>query len=355
MSTLDRWLLGRFLRAYLTFLVSSLALFWVIDLFSNLERLGRRGRELTELDPSLGLGRALLERYGTMVPELFFTLSPHFVLLAGLWVVIDLIRSNELVSLLSAGYAPRRLVAPLLIAATLLGGLAWADRELLLPRLAYLRRARTLHDLETIRPLPDRRGVLTARYYEPRRQVLVQPRYVLRNQEGGEALSVLAEEAVPEGAGWRFLRGVVIERQEGGDVVRPFGGDGHLVKTPVLPSDVEASIDSPIYLSSEQLEAQLARTPGFRHLEVLLYERYTQWLAGLALLLAALPLALGGVESGLYARVVGAITLGVGYFLLTTVMVELGNRGAVEPLAAAFAPLLLFGAIGVVLFARGEA
>ncbi len=350
-STVDRWLLGRFLRAYLLFLSASFALFGVIDLFSNVERLRDRGKELADAG---GLQQALLERYGTMLPELFFMLSPHFVLLAGLWTVVALIRAGELVPLLAAGYAPRRVAAPLLAAAALLGALAWADRELLMPRLAHLRRTRELKGLETPRDIPDGRGgVLSARHYDVRQRVLIQARFIRQTPDGAEASVMIAHEARYEAAagGWRFVRGIRIERAPQGDVVTSFGEEGVLVPSQLLPSDVEASIEAPTYLSSAQLAAQLERTPGFRHLEVLLYERYTQGAAGLALLLTALPLALGGVYSGLYGRVLAGIGLGVTYFLLSTVLFELANRGAVAPLVAALLPPVGFGAIGVAVFA----
>lgn len=350
-STLDRWLLGRFVRAYLLFLAASFALFGVIDLFSNVERLRNRGKALADAG---GLQQALLERYGTMLPELFFMLSPHFVLLAGLWTIVALIRAGELVPLLAAGYAPRRVAAPLLLAAGLLGALAWADRELLMPRLAHLRRTRELKGLETPRDVPDGRGgVLSARYYDVSQRLLVQARFIRQTAAGGEASVLIAQEARYEAGsgGWRFARGLRIERAPEGDVVSSFGSDGVLVPSQILPSDVEASIEAPTYLSSAQLAAQLERTPGFRHLEVLLYERYTQAAAGLALLLTALPLALGGVHSGLYGRVLAGIGLGVAYFLLTTVLFELANRGAVAPALAALLPPLGFGAIGMVVFA----
>lgn len=133
LSTLDRWLLGRYLRAYAAFLGASLLLFTVIDGFSNVELLLRRGRAHEVAGASWPIGAALVERYGTMLPELFFVLSPHFVLVAGLWTAVALIRSRELVSLLAAGYSTARIATPMIAAACALSALTWADRDLLLP------------------------------------------------------------------------------------------------------------------------------------------------------------------------------------------------------------------------------
>jgi lipopolysaccharide export system permease protein len=357
LSTVDRWLAGRFLRAYLVFLGASLALFVVIDALSNVERLGDRAEHFAQAGATWGLGQALVQRYGSMVPELFFLLSPHFVLLAGLWTITSLIRGGELVPLFAAGYAPRRIAAPLLVSAALLGTLSWADRELLLPAVAHLRRSRDMRGLESPRSIPDGAGgVLSARHYRMASEALVQASFVRLDARAGEVGTVLAQEAFYDGAaaGWRFVRGVRIEPGEDGlDRVTAFGPEGYLVPSRIQPRDVEASIQAPIDLSSDQLRAQLERTPGFRHLEVLLYERYTQAAAGVALLLTALPLVLGGAHGGLYGRVLLGIGLGVAYFLLTTVLFEVANRGAIEPAAAALVPPCLFGAAGLGVFTLG--
>lgn len=199
--------------------------------------------------------------------------------------------------------------------------------------------------------------MLAAFAYRPPDATLMNARFVVQTAAGGEARSVIGAQAHYDFAagGWRFVDGIAIERSpDGVDTVSPLASEGLLVETPILPSDVEASIESPIFLSADQLRTQLRRTPSFRHLETLIYERYTQCLAGVALVLATLPIALGGIRGGLYLRVLTGLGLGVAYFLLTTSLRELGNRGAIEPVTAALLPLALFGLIGIVSFVLQE-
>lgn len=346
LSVLDRWLTGRFLRAYVVFTLSAMFLFLTIDLFSNIDSLIRRG-----------LLQAFTERYGTMLPELFFTLSPHLALVSGLWVVVALLRSNELVPLLASGYSYRRLAAPLLVASIGLAAVAWVDRELVLPRLAHLRRGARLlkQPRRAIRPIPDgAEGVLTARWYFPHDQRLQEPRYVYLDADGRETRTIAAALARFEpGQGWTFEGGVVIDRTEAGDRIQPIPPAGLRVPSRILLRDVDASVASPTYLSSAQLQDQLRRTPGFKHLEVQLYERYTQPLAGLALLLAALPIAFGAAHgSRTYLRLLGCLGLSIAFFFMATISYELGSRGVLPPFLAAASPLLAFGALGALLFAR---
>ena len=348
-SVLDRWLTGRFLRAYLVFTASAILLFLTIDLFTNIDSLIRRG-----------LVQASIDRYGTMLPELFFTLSPHLVLVSGLWVVVALLRSNELVPLLAAGYSYRRLAAPLLAARVALALVAWADRELLLPRLAHLRRGARLlkKPRRAIRPIPDgANGVLTARWYYPIDERLQEPRYVFLDPEGRELRTVVAAVGrfESERGGWTFEGGVVVEASTKGDLITSIPPGGLFVPSRILLRDVEASISSPTYLSAAQLRDQLRRTPGFRHLEVQIYERYTQPLAGLALLLAALPIAFGAAHgSGTYLRLLGCLGMSIAFFFAATISYELGTRGVLPPFLAAAAPLIVFGGLGVILSARAR-
>ena len=343
----DRWLAGRFMRAYLLFTGSTGFLFLVVDLMTNSDRLQRRG-----------FLPAAFERYASMLPELFFLLSPHLVLLAGLWTVVSLIRSNELVPLYAAGYSPRRLCAPILIMALGLGGLAWADRELLLPRVGHLRRSMRLlrQPRQPVRPIADGAGgILSAQFYVPIRGELVDPRYTWLNDEHAEQATVLGTLARydPEAGGWRFYDARRLTTAPVGSVSGTERlPDGFLVPSELRKRDVEASIESPGFLSAAELREQLQR-PGFGHLEVQLYERYTQPLAGVALLLLGLPVVLGAARGGsVYLRGLGCLLLGVGYFVGATICYELGTRGVLPPLAAAGLPLSLAVVAGGVAFSR---
>lgn len=356
MGTMDRWLWRRFLGAYLLFVSSGGFLFLIVDVFGNFDSLLRHEQ---------GLLGGVLERYGIMLPELYFALSPHLALLAGLWTVITLVRRRELLSLYMAGYGPRRVALPLLLASTLLAGVAWADRELLLPRLGGLHKARGLRQVrEALRPVADGHGgSLSALYYLPRHETLVQARFVQLSPEGRELSSVFAEQATydEERAAWRFLSGFRIDSGPGVAAVgsqpsariQPLPPEGAWVETRIRRSDVEASIVSPAYLSAEQLRAQLERTPGLKQLEIQIYERYTQPLAGIALLLVALPIVFGVAEGGnLYLRGLTCVGLGVVYFFGATICRELGARELLHPLVATGLPVALAAGGGAIGFAR---
>jgi len=349
-ASLDRWLIGRFLRAYGAFLGAAVVLFLVLDLSMNVDL------AVGSFSDASARTR-LFERYALYIPELFFLLSPHLVLLSGLWTVVAVVRQNELVPLLSAGYSNRRLVLPFLAVGLILAGFTWADRELVLPALGDLRRERLLkQSLQFMRPIPDSGdAVLSSSGYLTHTQELYMPRLVRLDPRGAEVWSVMASwGSFDEQAGaWRFVDGIVFERGAEGETLRRIGPEGLLVRSGIGLRDVEAAIDAPSYLSADGLDRQLERTPGFKHLAVQRYERFTQGLAGVILLLAGLPLLITEARgASLALRSLACLGLSVAYFLGATICYELGARAVLSPPVAALLPLVVLGGAGLLaLFA----
>lgn len=351
MTLLDRWLAARFLRAYLVFSASGALVFMVIDLFTQLDNLERRG----------SLVRAAARRYATMLPELFLTLSPFLAVIAALWVVAALRRNNELIPLLAAGVSPRRLSAPVLAMGALLAPLVWADRELLLPRLHDLRRTDGLlrQHAEVPRPVPDEEGgVLAPELYLTSSRELRGVRYTRLDDDHREAVSIFAARGHPAPGGWWLEEGFTIERRPGGvehDSIAPIPSGGVLLESTIIVDDVEAAIDAPSYLSAKQLRRQLRRTPGFSHIRVQLYERYSYPLAGFVLLLVALPIALGGDGvMDAFVRLLACGGLAVLFFVGSSLSYQLGAREVVQAELAAIGPVAAFGAVGLLLMARAR-
>jgi lipopolysaccharide export system permease protein len=346
-ATVTRWLGWRFLKSYLILSISIAMTFVVIDAFVKVERFSGEG----------GLLLAA-KRYGRMLPELFYVLSPFLILLSALWVLAELMRSNELVALSAAGYSPAQVAFPLLAFAFALAPIDWADRELLLPALSELRRDHSLRDRYFYpRPVPDvDGGVLSGLRYYPKEGRLERPRYVRLTPEGQEEWTIVAGNATYSAAvGWVFVDGYTIRQESGVDRIEPIPPSGTILTSGISLSDVEAAIDSPAYLSSDELQEQIRRTPGFKHLAVQYYERYTQPLAGVVLLLLSIPVVLGGEGGvGTILRFLSIMGMAIAYFVLNMLCTELGSRGALSPLIAAALPLVVCGGLGFVLIRRTQ-
>ncbi|MGE0711097.1 MAG: LptF/LptG family permease [Planctomycetota bacterium] len=357
LGLVDRWLLRRFFGAFLAFLCVGALLFIAVDLPINMWRLERSG-----------LARSIPLRYGTQLPELFFVAAPYLTLLSGLWVVASLRRSNELLGLLSVGYSSRRVAWPLLLGALMTAPVIWVDRELLLPALGEMRReAAGLGGRKGAwrapRPVPDAKGgVFFPVGYSPQTREVRELSFVRLDEHLGAGLSVHAERAEYEPpaegrpGGWRLSNGAAIARPAPGappeaERLELFGARGYLLETSVIPADVEAA-DTETYAVAAELRARLQRTPGFVHLEVELWQRFSQPLGGAALLLFSLPLLLGFGDARVVLRGVLCVGAAFCYFLAVTLCAELGGRGVLAPGFAAWLPPLAWAACGVV-FALG--
>jgi lipopolysaccharide export LptBFGC system permease protein LptF len=351
MSTLDRWLLRRFTVAYLGFSTSVLVVYVVTDLFNRFDRF---------VGADKSFFATFLKHYATVVPEIWYVLAPFITLIAGCWVVFELQRNNELVPLLAAGVAPLRIVAPIFFAALLLGALAWADSELLLPRFAEARReaSKLRRDVLVPTPIPDRvNGVLMARNYVPKEKVLSEAHY--ERMTADETISIVASFArfvnEKDQQGWLFVQGVAVETSAGGQArVSAFGPAGRLVRTDVQPEDLEsASVQTMTYLTSDQIQGQIARAPSLKHLHVELAKRWSYPASALVLLILGFPFVMRGDAREAAFGLLGCIAICALFFLATAFCEDWGSRpGNDFPKLAAWLPNLLFGGAGLIAFLR---
>src|SRR5262245_31080166 len=126
---LDRLLVRSYLKAFIVCLVSLLGLFIIVDLFNKLEDFAQAKKGLA------ALLKHISGYYGLKVWQIFDRLCEAVVLLAAMFTVAWMQRSNELMPLLSAGVSTRRVVMPVLVSACAMLGLSILNQELILPRL----------------------------------------------------------------------------------------------------------------------------------------------------------------------------------------------------------------------------
>jgi lipopolysaccharide export system permease protein len=355
MKVLDRWVLRRFAFTYLAFAASVLLMFVMTDGANHIDQFHAQAQKTGESS-----WRIALAHYSATVPDIYYLLAPFVTLVAAMWVVFELRRNNELVPLMSAGIAPWRVTAPLFVAAAVLAGAMYLDRELVIPRFAEQHRESTnlkrTHVL--IDPVPDRvEGVLSARYFMPKTRELVEARYTrLDETRHGEVICAVASSAhySAQWGGWIFRDGFRVERKDGAEAYEPIDHDGVLIETDVRPVDCEsAAADMLGYLTSAQLREQLERIPAFRHIAVELGRRTAYPCASIVLLLIGLPFVLRGDKGAAAVGLIVCIALCAVFFLLTAVFEDMGSRpGGIPPQLAAWLANIVFLLPGLAAFLR---
>jgi lipopolysaccharide export system permease protein len=126
----DRLLIVSYFKAYFFCLLSMLSLYVVVDLFTNIDDFTQHSHGLKSMLQHIGM------YYGYKVPQIFDRLCEAIVLLAAMFTVAWMQRSNELLPLLSAGMSTRRVVLPVLVSAFIMLSLAALNQELVLPEIA---------------------------------------------------------------------------------------------------------------------------------------------------------------------------------------------------------------------------
>ncbi len=127
MPIIDRYIVSLFLKIFLICFVSFSGLFIVVDTFSNLEeflRLGQSGNTV----------QVIASYYGPRVLQFFDRTAPLIALVAAIFSVALMQRTNELTAIAAGGISNRRIVRPILVVTAILVLMMIVNRELLIPQ-----------------------------------------------------------------------------------------------------------------------------------------------------------------------------------------------------------------------------
>src|ERR1700747_2443211 len=114
MKLLDRYVIRNFLQVYLYCIIGFISIWLIFDISDNIS---------TFIDQHVGLATAV-RFYAVQVPQVFIILLPVSLLLALLFSLGRMSRSNEIVSMLTAGISIPRVLFPLAIVGLLTVGVA---------------------------------------------------------------------------------------------------------------------------------------------------------------------------------------------------------------------------------------
>ncbi|MBO0696933.1 MAG: LptF/LptG family permease [Zavarzinella sp.] len=130
MTILDRMLFAAFLRAYVICLVSTLSLYIIVDLFTNIDDFFGTNR------PAIQIAEHILSYYGYRSVQYYDRLCEALSLLAAMFTVAWSQRNNEIIPILSAGVSTHRFLRPILFGALLMLAVGVLNQELVIPRIA---------------------------------------------------------------------------------------------------------------------------------------------------------------------------------------------------------------------------
>jgi lipopolysaccharide export system permease protein len=365
MPTFDRYLLRLFLKVLFVCFVSITGLYIVIDVFNNLDEFLGYGRE------EGSLLAVLTDYYAARVPWFFDRTASLLALIAAMFAVTWLQRTQELTALEAAGVPKSRIIRVLIVAAAAVSLLAVVNRELVIPTVRH----------KLTRNAQDWRGE-NAQRVEPVRdyqsQVLINGRFAYAREQRIESPNFLLDRELA-GFGQQLVAANAYRCPARGD--RPAGYLLDGVQSPEDPAACSSLYveGRPLILSSsdtpwleadqlfvvsnigfEQLVAggrwrRLSSTPeliaGLRNpslelgldARVTIHARLVQPFLDMTLFFLGLPLVLSRGNRNVFVAAGWCLIVVALFLLVVTGAQVLGDRGyLLGPALAAWLPLIIF-------------
>jgi lipopolysaccharide export system permease protein len=363
MSILDRMLFWTVVRAYLICLLSTLSLYIIVDLFTNLDDFTGKADGIRDSLQRIGL------YYGYRTIQYFDRLAEVLALLAAMFTVAWLQKNNELLPMLSCGVSTRRVLRPILFAASGFIALGSFVQEFVIP-LPVVANALQADRDDVFRS----KDVLVQGAYEPNgthiegivgnpRDQIVRYFYVTIPETPSNSLMHIAAgqaQYLPPGAsplsgGWLLTQAQPPEPGEKNKpVMLQFLEPGkYFLKTKEVDFQIVTRRSRwADYLSTGRIYELLQGSDGRKNagLAVTFHMRLTRPLVGILLVVMGLSIILRDqtrhvlISSGLCLIVCGLFygAIFAGRFL--------GMADYVSPPLAAWLPVILFGPVAVSLF-----
>jgi lipopolysaccharide export system permease protein len=361
-TTFDRYLLGRYVHAFLILFASTYGLYVVIDGFSNVDAFQMAAPETG------AMLRVMAGYYAVQSCAFFDRLAPILAIVSVLVVVGTLQKHGEIAPILAAGVPVFRLLRPFVCGAVLVNGLALLNQDFLIPRLALRLQSQHEDSADTGRKVEPAFDYVTHIRIDGKRLYLADRRveganFVLPTPEVvGDLTALSAREALwkPAGphapAGWH-LRGVSPRYDE----LRLTEAGRHIVYPMRDPADVFVATDISFdqltgqgrnhhYLPTGELVRRI-RNPAFgtatvRAQVIHLHHRLVAPLANVLCVFVAVPLILRRESRSLVTNMaVCALVLGLLYGV-TQACGYLGAAGLLPPDLAAWTPAIASGMLG---------
>jgi len=353
---LDRYVLTNFLRTYVYCIAAFISIWLVFDISDNIS---------TFLDQRISL-RQVVEYYLTQVPQILVIILPISLLLALLFSLGRMSRTNEIVSMLTAGVSIPRLIVPLIAMGLLTAAASGALNYSLAPHAETARKA----VLETASGTSRERGVAAQVFrnradnrtwfiqtFRPERDQFVTVQVLQQDERDNIVKNYMATNASYDTAArvWELRLVKVVSYDERGNIV-----DEELHPSLKMPEWSE----TPFRLASANMRAEFLSLPELReylrfnadfpqsllapfatHLH---YRIALPWTCLIVVFLGA-PLAIGFSRKGILSNVAAAIGLVFSMNFLTHLFLALGEGDRITPWIAAWGPNILFAIVGLAL------
>jgi lipopolysaccharide export system permease protein len=360
MKLLDRYILRNILTPLVYCLLAFLMLFVIFDLFSNLS-------DFLEADTPFN---RILTYYLFLLPAVVVYIVPVSLLLAILYGLSQLTRSNELTAMRACGLSLYRLILPIIATGLTATALVAVINESLAPQAAYwtdqFNRAEE-HDGDisfyVTENLPYRNfaeqrvwmiGSFNRQTYDMQRIEVIQQR-----EDGTDAARIIATSAQWLDGTWWFTETTIQELDARG---YPLGAPASYARRAMtelneVPDDFINVTKDPTFLSSADLirfiraHQHVSEDALARYYVDLHYRLAMPWTC-LIVTLLGLPIGAHTGRKGAMRGITATLALFFSFYVLINIGMALGKNQTLPASIAVWSPNLLYLAISLVLIRR---
>src|ERR1700719_2474589 len=354
MRLLDRYVIRNFLQVYVYCIAGFLSIWLIFDVSDNIS---------TFIDEHFGF-LLVVRYYATQIPQVFIILLPVALLLALLFALGRMSRSNEIVSMLTAGVSVPRVLTPLIAMGLVTVGASLALNYELAPHAElakknFIANARA-HQVPVQGQIFRNRTDLRTWFiqsFRPGHDLFNNVQVLQQDANDNIVENYLAARAIydPKAKTWDLEEVKVVHYDNAGNIsdekVSPSLKIEHWSETPFRLGSANVRAE---YLSFTELHEYLHFNSDFpitllapfrTHLQ---YRLALPWTCLVVVCIAA-PLGIGYSRRGVLASVASAVVLIFSMNFLTHLFLALGEGDRISPLVAAWAPNILFAMIGLFL------
>lgn len=362
-NILDRYILREFAKVLALVLISTVALFVIVD-YTDLAH---------DIRANAIAFHTVMAYYRFTIFQILHWTLPISVLVATLVTFGILSKNNEVTALKSGGVSLYRVALPVVFIAAIIAVLAYLMLDFVLPY-ANQRRDQLYNKIRGKGPIAmqsatqqqklwflgkNGRYIINFLSYDNNAKQLSQVQVLeFHPTEFRLTRRVYAERVTWDGKGWVFQ----------GGWMRSFGDDGRTVYSPIVaplrlyyaerPDDFATEVKSPEQMTFAQLRRYIEtiRRSGYsaEELTVKLYQKTSWPFISVVMALIALPFAFRmGRRGALYGFFI-ALVLGIAYWGVYSIFTKFGEVGNLPGLLSAWAANILFAITAVYLFLNVE-
>ncbi|GJM21797.1 MAG: LPS export ABC transporter permease LptG [Planctomycetota bacterium] len=356
MDRLDRYVARVFFSSWVLSVVFFTGLYGVYDVFAHFDDLIE---DFGGSDSGFG---AAVRYYLYQAPGMVLKVAPFIMVMSALVAVMRLKRHNELLAMVLVGRPARRVLRPIFMLTGVFVLVLLFLQEVVTPAVA-LERDKLYNSLienreewviENVK-LRDHEGRLfIAHDYDVNAQRIARLTISFEDRDG-RRVSIQGTDAVPdvEGGGWRLLGGG-LQTVSGNPRFAPAEDEIDFVPTDIRHEDMMSSLAEPHDLAFAELRDLARRYPNARKYKLFLHYHITHPLSVLLLVLLAVPWMLDWMPGRNLRGLAAAIGICLGFMLLDALVLDRGKRGFLQPVLAAWLPVIVAGSLAIVLFDSKE-